>query len=108
MGLRFVSGIGRDVRYAFRGILRNPGFAAIATLTLAIGIGANTTIFSAIDALLLHPVGLLDPTGVVAVRVRYERLTSTAGSVSPTVLADLRGSTNVFAAAAMASQEGGL
>ncbi len=46
----------RDVRYAFRTLLKNPGLSAIIVLSLAIGIGANTAIFSVVDALLLKPL----------------------------------------------------
>ena len=46
--------IGRDVRYAFRMFVRNPGFTFIIVVTLALGIGANTAIFSLIDALMLR------------------------------------------------------
>ena len=57
----------QDVRYSLRMIAKAPGFAAIAILTLALGIGANTTIFSWINSALLNPVpGLSRPSEVVA------------------------------------------
>ena len=57
----------QDVRYSLRVIAKAPGFAAIAILTLALGIGANTTIFSWINSALLNPVpGLASPSEVVS------------------------------------------
>ncbi len=57
----------QDVRYSLRMIVKAPGFAAIAILTLALGIGANTTIFSWINSTLLNPIpGLASPSEVVA------------------------------------------
>ncbi len=57
----------QDVRYSLRMIAKAPGFAAIAILTLALGIGANTTIFSWINSTLLNPIpGLASPREVVA------------------------------------------
>jgi len=57
----------QDVRYSLRMIVKAPGFAAIAVLTLALGIGANTTIFSWINSALLNPVpGLARPSEVVS------------------------------------------
>ena len=57
----------QDVRYSLRVIAKAPGYAAIAIVTLALGIGANTTIFTWVDSALLNPVpGLTRPSEVVA------------------------------------------
>src|SRR6202030_1526166 len=62
-----MTSIWQDIRYSLRMIAKAPGFAAIAILTLALGIGANTTIFSWINSALLNPVpGLTNPSEVVA------------------------------------------
>jgi predicted permease len=62
-----MTSLGQDIQYSLRVIAKTPGFAAIAILTLALGIGANTTIFSWINSALLNPVpGLANPSQVVA------------------------------------------
>lgn len=60
-----------DVRYAARGLLRRPGFAASAAICLAVGIGANAAMFGVVDALLLRPpAGVHDPRSLVWVRLK--------------------------------------
>jgi putative ABC transport system permease protein len=56
-----------DIRYAVRNLIKRPGFTAIALITLALGIGANTAIFSAINALLINPLPFPDQDRVVAI-----------------------------------------
>lgn len=56
-----------DIRYGFRSLLKRPAFTAIALLTLALGIGVNSAIFSAVDSILLRPLPLKDPARLVSV-----------------------------------------
>ena len=57
----------KDLRYSVRGLIKRPGFAAIALITLALGIGANTAIFSVINGVLLRPLNFPEPEKLVAI-----------------------------------------
>ncbi|MGZ4983486.1 MAG: ABC transporter permease [Chthoniobacterales bacterium] len=55
----------QDVRFGFRQLLKKPGFAALAIISMALGIGANTSIFSLVDTVLLRPLAVKDPSQLV-------------------------------------------
>ena len=62
-----MEGLLQDLRFAIRLFRRNPGFAGLAIVALALGIGANTAVFSVVDAVLLKPLPFPNPDAIVAV-----------------------------------------
>jgi predicted permease len=90
-----MSGLGQDLRYALRQLRRSPGFAAIAVITLALGIGANTAIFSVVNSVLIKPLPYPDPQRLVQI---FETLPgSNRNSVSGGAFKDWREQSSTFA-----------
>ena len=71
----------QDVRQAVRALRKTPGFSIVALLTIAVGIGANTALFSVYDRLVLRPVTIPDPDSLVAVWTRNPQLNFNAPAV---------------------------
>jgi len=69
-GLPWLETLLQDVRFGLRMLRKNPGFTAVAVITLALGIGANTAIFSVIDGVLFNPVPFREPDRIMSVHSR--------------------------------------
>jgi predicted permease len=91
----FLEDIGKDLSYGLRLLAKSPGFTAVAVLSLALGIGANTATFGLIDALMLRTLPVRNPEQIVL--VRYVRPNGTGYMQSYGLFQKLRGLTHVFA-----------
>jgi len=89
-GTRLFHDAGRDFGFAVRTLLRNPGFASVAILTLAVGIGGTTAVFSAVDAVLLQPLPYQQPGQLVRVYYSEARRREERGFVTPVHFLDYR------------------
>jgi putative ABC transport system permease protein len=88
----------QDLRYSVRTLLKSPGFATIAVLCIAIGIGANTSIFSVVNAILLRPFPYADPDRIVALHEIQPKNDIDAAGFSNLDYQDLRGQAAGFSA----------
>ena len=91
-----------DFRFAIRTLVKSPGFTAIAVAVLALGIGANTAIFSAVNGVLLSPAGIFEPTRIVAVQVQYSKIGVNYFGMSAPSFEDIAHAADVFEAAGLA------
>src|SRR5689334_20618759 len=91
-----MNGFVQDIRYGWRSLWKTPGFAAVAIATLALGIGANSAIFSVVDAVLLRPLPFRDPDRLVQIFQPIAGSDGVRNSMSYLDAADFRAMSHVF------------
>jgi len=100
-GVRFIETLAQDIRYGLRMLRKSPVFTAVAVLTLALGIGANTAIFSVVNATLLRPLPIHHPGRVVALHDQLPNLNLPRTGISPLQFHDYSAHTNIFESTAL-------
>ena len=85
-----IADLWRDLRYAVRTMRKSPVFVLVVVLTLALGIGANTTVFTVINTLILNPLSVPDSSGLAAVGLAEAESTSKSSAPLPISYADLK------------------
>jgi putative ABC transport system permease protein len=96
----------QDLRFGARMLMKQPGFTLIAVLTLALGIGANTAIFSVVNAVLLRPLPFAESERIVAIGSTYPANRNTFGALSYPDFADFQAQNTAFERMAMYSVRG--
>ena len=101
-----MSGLVQDLRYGLRMLLRSPGLSAAAILALALGIGANTAIFSVVNAVMIRPLPYDDPSRLLAIYQTWARDPSGHKGLSEDDVVALRGATGTLARVAAYANPG--
>jgi predicted permease len=96
----YIEGVGRDLRYAGRMFFKNPGFTAVAIIALALGIGANTAIFSLVNGVLLRPLPFPDAGRIVYIEGKNPQAGITESNISFLDFTDWSQQTDLFASTA--------
>ena len=96
-GVRRVTNLGADVAYALRGLRQRPGFTAVVVVTLALGIGGTTAVFSAVDAVLLRPLPYQQPGPLVRLYQSSIRDPGERGFITPVHFVEIRRRMTSFA-----------
>jgi predicted permease len=103
---RVLEQLAQDVGYGLRMLGRSPGFTAVAVATLALGIGANTAVFSVVDAVVIHPLPYYRPEEILLVTQRMPLQAEAEVGVSPLEYFDYRERNRVFAQVAAYERDG--
>jgi putative ABC transport system permease protein len=97
---RFIEELCQDIRHGLRSLFKSPGFAAAVVLMLGLGIGANTAIFSVVNAVLLRPLAYLEPDRIVSVETFRKDMGQSSRNVSAPDFKDWQAQNTVFASMA--------
>src|SRR5262249_33415436 len=95
-GIRLLEEVWQDLRYGVRMLRKNPGFTAVTALTLALGVGANTAIFTIVNAVLLRPLPYEQPGQLVRLFADNSRRRTEQNQFSPAEVSDFRDQLTVF------------